>query len=72
MENRHFFTVGVNLNVVAPKKLGAPDLASKIDELIEKYLNEEFKVSKIMFPQKPGMPEAGYIYELRDKMEDIR
>ena len=71
---RHIFNVVVKLNVIAPITVTAEIIAAKVDKLVDKYLYDTFKVSKIEMPTRPGMPVAtgDFIYELKDKMEDIR
>jgi len=72
MENRHIFNINFNLNFITASNVSASQLAKNLNEIIETYLNETFKVFTITMPGKPGMPSQDMIYELRDKMEDIR
>jgi len=72
MFDRHFFNTAINLGVIAPFKLDASHLVQQIEVMIANYLSDHFKVTKIALPDRPGMPGGEFIYELRDKMEDIR
>ena len=71
---RHIFDIGVKLTVVAPSSVTPNVLAKEIDILVDKYLQETYKISRIAMPVRHGLPRASgdYIYELKDKMEDIR
>jgi hypothetical protein len=70
--DRHFFNTTINLGIIAPKKLTGEMLMVDIQVLIDNFLEKRFKVAKIALPNRPGMPGGEFIYELRDRMEDIR
>lgn len=74
---RTIFAIELRRDLITPGGIDKRALIEAINYVVDNYLSQEFKVSKIDYPTQPiqpGMPTppANYIYELRDKMEDIR
>ena len=65
---RQIFTLDVKFSVIAPPNVDQATLNDKIEKLVNTYLHENYDVSHVTIPGRPGMP-SGTITELKHKVK---